>query len=200
MFATLLCLKHIYLYLAPAYCVYLLRVYCLGPKSVLRLRVLNILKLGTGLLAILGASFGPFIYLGQTEQLLSRLFPFSRGLCHAYWAPNFWAMYAFTDRLLIYGTLYFLCYRETLAKVRTVAPRLGMTVDSAALNSTTRGLVGTTTFAVLPNVTPRVTFGLTLFFQIVGNPTPLPLVILTMSRSVLSNFSSSPHGRPLLQP
>jgi alpha-1,3-glucosyltransferase len=105
LFATLLCLKHIYLYLAPAYCVYLLRVYCLNPKSVLRLQVSNIIKLGTGLLTILGAAFGPFIYMGQTEQLLSRLFPFSRGLCHAYWAPNFWAMYAFTDRLLIYGTV-----------------------------------------------------------------------------------------------
>lgn len=108
LFAMLLCLKHIYLYLAPAYCVYLLRVYCLHPKSVRRLRVSNILKLGTGILTILGASFGPFIYLGQTEQLLGRLFPFSRGLCHAYWAPNFWAMYAFTDRLLIYGTMYLL--------------------------------------------------------------------------------------------
>lgn len=107
LFAALLCLKHIYLYLAPAYCVYLLRVYCLSSRSILRLRISNILKLGAGLLTILGASFGPFIYLGQTEQLLSRLFPFARGLCHAYWAPNFWAMYAFTDRLLIYGTIYF---------------------------------------------------------------------------------------------
>ena len=33
-FAALLCMKHIYLYLAPAYFVYLLRVYCLSPKSI----------------------------------------------------------------------------------------------------------------------------------------------------------------------
>ena len=103
LFASLLCLKHIYLYLAPAYFVYLLRAYCLSPKSIFRIRFLNVVKLVSGLAVIFGAAFGPFLYWGQTEQVLRRLFPFSRGLCHAYWAPNVWAMYSFTDRVLIYG-------------------------------------------------------------------------------------------------
>lgn len=103
LFAGLLCLKHIYLYLAPAYFVYLLRAYCLGPKSIFHIKFANTLKLGTGIIAVFGAAFGPFAYWGQIPQLLSRLFPFSRGLCHAYWAPNVWAMYSFTDRILIYG-------------------------------------------------------------------------------------------------
>lgn len=102
-FAALLCLKHIYLYLAPAYFVYLLRAYCLGKSSWLSIRFANCVKLGSAIVAVFLLAFGPFAYWGQMDQLLSRLFPFSRGLCHAYWAPNVWAMYSFTDRVLIYG-------------------------------------------------------------------------------------------------
>lgn len=46
-----------------------------------------------------------------------------------------------------------------------VAPRLGLAVDQSAVNSVTRGLVGDTAFAVLPDISPRTTFLLTLFFQ-----------------------------------
>jgi alpha-1,3-glucosyltransferase len=107
-FAALLCMKHIYLYLAPAYFVYLLRAYCLSsnwslyPTAIFRIQFFNCIKLGLGIAAIFGAAFGPFVYWEQIPQLMSRLFPFSRGLCHAYWAPNVWAMYSFTDRILIY--------------------------------------------------------------------------------------------------
>ena len=103
LFAALLCFKHIYLYLAPAYFVYLLRAYCLSSKSMFRIRFNNCIKLALGLFGIFAAAFGPFGYWGQTHQVLDRLFPFSRGLCHAYWAPNVWAMYSFTDRVLIYS-------------------------------------------------------------------------------------------------
>jgi alpha-1,3-glucosyltransferase len=105
LFAALLCLKHIYLYLAPAYFVFLLRAYCLSPRSIYRIQFANAISLGTGIIAVFAAAFGPFVYWGQMDQVLSRLFPFSRGLCHAYWAPNVWAMYSFTDRLLIYRKL-----------------------------------------------------------------------------------------------
>ena len=103
LFAVLLCFKHIYLYIAPAYFVFLLRTYCLSPKSILRIRFNNCAKLALGLAILFGSAFGPFWYWGQTDQVIGRLFPFSRGLCHAYWAPNVWAMYSFVDRLLLYG-------------------------------------------------------------------------------------------------
>lgn len=150
-FAILLSLKHIYLYLAPAYFVYLLRVYCLQPKNVFRPRFGNIIKLGVSIIGVFAAIFGPFVLWGQLDQLKSRLFPFSRGLCHAYWAPNVWAIYSFADRALI-----------------AMAPYLGLKVDPAALTSVTRGLVGDTSFAVLPNITAQHCFGLTLAFQMIA--------------------------------
>ncbi|KAF2686344.1 glycosyltransferase family 57 protein [Lentithecium fluviatile CBS 122367] len=152
LFAALLCFKHIYLYLAPAYFVYLLRAYCLGERSAFpyfSVRFFNCIKLGVGIVAVFASAFGPFALWGQLEQVFRRLFPFSRGLCHAYWAPNVWALYSFSDRLLIY-----------------LAPHLGLDVDREAVNSVTRGLVGDTSFAVLPDVVPLTCFLLTLGFQI----------------------------------
>jgi alpha-1,3-glucosyltransferase len=89
--------------MAPAYFVYLLRTYCLGPRSIFDIQIFNCIKLGLSIAIIAGLAFGPFVYYEQIPQVLERLFPFARGLCHAYWAPNVWAMYSFTDRVLIYG-------------------------------------------------------------------------------------------------
>ena len=168
LFAILLCFKHIYLYLAPAYFVYLLRAYCLSQRSMFRIRFSNCFKLASGLVSIFGAAFGPSWYWGQMDQVSSRLFPFSRGLCHAYWAPNIWAMYSFTDRILIYGqsTTKSLSF-SAIGLPISVAPKLRLPVDQAALNSVTRGLVGDSSFAVLPNISPKATFILTLFAQTV---------------------------------
>lgn len=51
--------------------------------------------------------------------------------------------------------------------IGAVAPRLGLPVNQDALASVTRGLVGDTSFAVLPEVTKEHTFILTLIFQLV---------------------------------
>lgn len=188
LFAVLLCLKHIYLYLSLAYFVYLGRAYCLDPKNVLRPRFGNIIKLGVCVLGVFGIAFGPFAQWGQLLQLKDRLFPFSRGLCHAYWAPNIWAMYSFTDRALIPRmSLFITVYVSPILMQFIVAPRLGLPVNRDALNSVTRGLVGDTSFAILPEVTKEQTFLLTFVFQLVclprkaidlANTSQIPLVKL----------------------
>jgi alpha-1,3-glucosyltransferase len=48
-----------------------------------------------------------------------------------------------------------------------VAPRLGLDIKEDAVHSATRGLIGDTAFAVLPDITPRVCFVLTLLFQVI---------------------------------
>ncbi|KAL4420176.1 hypothetical protein ABPG77_008312 [Micractinium sp. CCAP 211/92] len=124
LFAVLLNLKHIFLYAAPAFFVFLLRRYCRGQCAVLRF-----LGLGGCVAAVFAASLGPFLAAGQLPQLLRRLFPFARGLCHAYWAPNVWAIYAAADKVL--------------------SMALGRRNSAASM---TGGLVGVAEFAVLPQI------------------------------------------------
>jgi len=195
LFAALLCFKHIYLYLAPAYFVYLLRAYCLHPRLLFRIQFTNCVKLGLGIIAIFAAAFGPFAYWGQIPQLLSRLFPFSRGLCHAYWAPNVWAMYSFSDRVLLCRELSLLLTSQLQTNSKSVAPYLHLPVNREALTSVTRGLVGDTSFAVLPEITPRLTFILTILTQLVRPlPSAFPLLAPPFNRipsPPSSNYSSN---------
>lgn len=69
------------------------------------------------------------------QQVIRRMFPFGRGLCHAYWAPNFWVFYIVMDKVLSF-----------------VLRRLGFDIQMPTA-SFTGGLVGNSSpFAVLPQV------------------------------------------------
>ncbi|XP_068187158.1 dolichyl pyrophosphate Glc1Man9GlcNAc2 alpha-1,3-glucosyltransferase [Antennarius striatus] len=152
LFAILLNLKHIYLYVAPAYGIYLLRSYCFtqdnGDGSI-RWRSfspLRLLALGSIVVFVCALSFGPFINMEQLPQVLSRLFPFKRGLCHAYWAPNIWALYNVLDKILM-----ILGVRQKLLDEANL-PRASMT----------GGLVQEFEHSVLPSISPSITLACTL--------------------------------------
>jgi len=160
LFAILLNMKHLFAYMAPVYFVYLLRNYCLGGSGTtssttsstissssssskktagssavtLTPFITRLVALGVVVVAVFAASLGPFVITGQLRQLLSRLFPFGRGLCHAYWAPNAWAVYSFVDKLLA----------AALARAGLIAP--------PAVGHMAGGVVGVSRFAVLPQV------------------------------------------------
>ncbi|XP_023945278.2 probable dolichyl pyrophosphate Glc1Man9GlcNAc2 alpha-1,3-glucosyltransferase [Bicyclus anynana] len=147
-FAVLLNLKHIFLYMAPVYVVYLLRAYCFTLSSEdgvhtpwYSFSVGNLAKLAATVIFVFSLSFGPFI--DQLPQVFSRLFPFKRGLSHAYWAPNFWAFYNFADKILQFLFIKF---------------GIPVAVEEASM---TGGLVKEYQHAVLPTITPTVTFVLT---------------------------------------
>lgn len=169
-FAVLLCFKHIFLYIAPAYFIYLLSAYCLNPLPSTKIKSFNdiinlinwknLFKLGSTVLLVFFIAFAPFAYYGVLPQLFARLFPFSRGLTHAYWAPNIWALYSFTDRLLI----------QISKKIPIIYKIFNKTKSSIELNheSLTRGIVGDVKFSFLPQIEPNHTFLLTLFYQVMS--------------------------------
>lgn len=179
LFATLLQFKHIYMYLAvrrqrfrhsispyyiqPAYFIYLLRSYCMTPSG--QLHVKNFLSLANVVIAIFGVSLGPFILMGQLPQLVSRLFPFTRGLNHAYWAPNVWALVTATDRVLLRCECIVISEDQPNVLVDVKRMEWNVSLNVSGIASTSRGLVGDTVFAVLPNIQPIHTFIITLFFQ-----------------------------------
>ena len=132
--------KHIYLYAAPVYFVYCLGRFVVGKSD----GFANLAKLATVVIATTAAAVVPLIVSDQLGAAIGRMFPFGRGLVHSYWAPNLWALYLFGDRVL--GKFF---------------------SPSSQGVSSTRGLVQVTDNAVLWNVTPGMTFGLTLAVYLV---------------------------------
>jgi len=184
LFAILLNFKHIYVYCAPAYFVYLLSTYCMqrnGGLNLFGISLVNLAQLGVIVIGALAVSFCPFIANGQFFIVLQRLFPWKRGLTHAYWAPNFWAIYNFVDRLAI------------IALKKIGFEYLLKEGCQSSLGASTGGLVKDTVHYVLPSIPPAATFILTFALQ-------LPLLLSLWRKKgdsvhflravILCNFSS----------
>lgn len=151
-FALLLNLKHIYLYCSPAYGMYLIFSYCLARFDAISL-IQRTLKLAMIVLAVFTITYLPFANYSIMMQILSRLFPFKRGLTHAYWAPNIWALYNTADKLLgLFNKTQTNFDSEATSKTRFA--------------SSTSGLVQEYEHRYLPSVRPSTTFLLVSLFTI----------------------------------
>lgn len=147
------------------------------------------LVLGASVAAVFAVALGPFLVgdvAGHGRQLLSRLFPFQRGLCHAYWAPNLWALYSALDRVSLLA----------LSRAGIALPGA-----STSASATTSGLVADAAPAVLPAVRPQATMVLTLVAMAVRTPRaaargdlPGDTGVLTPACPVPASLSSSTCG------
>ena len=141
LFSVLVHFKHVFAYAAPAFAAHLIAHHTPGPRiRDVAKRLAAFVGVAAGVTAV---SLGPFAAFGQLETVAKRLFPFGRGLSHAYWAPNVWALYNAAD------------------KVAAKALRIRAPVAHLARGMTGHGGTGAATHVALPAVSPRVTFFLT---------------------------------------
>ena len=157
-FSILVLLKHLFVPLAPLFALYLLLCHATGPSIYHKLY--RVAELVTVAITALTIAFGPFALADmvdpwrQVKQIFNRLFPFGRGLVHAYWAPNVWALYMFADRLLL--KVHRICGLHIAAGTKASS---ALTESSATATS---GLVGDYAPAVLPKVGPLLSLSLVL--------------------------------------
>lgn len=153
LFTVLVLLKHLFVPLAPLVAIILLKQ-CVSDGDLRKLDVLKASVIVLAVVAVVVAVFWPIFMDSpdkweQLQQILRRLFPFGRGLVHAYWAPNVWALYYFIDKVLS-----FVCRKM-----------LGMSFGAeGALTNSASGIVGDFALNVLPRVPPAVCVLLLLVF------------------------------------
>jgi alpha-1,3-glucosyltransferase len=193
LFCILLNMKHLFLALGPAYFVYLLRFHCLHPHKTCwnthcaisgfaaRFSVLGVLVIG-----IFAITWAPFFLAGglpALQQIFKRLFPFGRGLCHAYWAPNVWVLYNVVDMVM----------------VKALGSRGRVTSTSASASSMTAGLVQDSRHVWLPHISPLSCAVLSLCAMMPGlvhvwrhaaPSSPHPRTNTTTDKSTLPHVSS----------
>ncbi|VDK34295.1 unnamed protein product [Taenia asiatica] len=151
-FSVLLNFKHIFVYVAPVYFVFMLLHYCVRKeKGRMKVMLNHLFVMAAVVVIVFAASLAPFIYWGKLGDLRARLFPFQRGLCHSYWAPNFWALYNAADKMLSLSS--HLCLSKPAGSWPNQVPM-------------TSGLTGNYEHLCLPTIRPLHTAVLTVLFML----------------------------------
>ncbi|GMM46452.1 dolichyl-P-Glc:Glc1Man(9)GlcNAc(2)-PP-dolichol alpha-1,3-glucosyltransferase [Pichia kluyveri] len=161
-FTILICFKSNFIFISPAYLTFLISSYCLNPiikkksywdyklKDIINIiNWINLIKLSITILLVLTIAFTPFIYYGVINDIFNRLFDNSQlQITNNYWAPNVWALYSFTDKLLI-----------LLNEKLPILNKLFSIEYNYSPNKQ---------FKILPNIENRHTFLLIIFYQIMS--------------------------------
>lgn len=159
-FSILLYLKHIFIYLGLPMALFLMQDYCViylsqsHSFSFLRFSFLIVIFFSISIITLF-----PFIH----QPLLSRLFPFGRGLVHSYWAPNIWTLYLSLDRVL--------------AKVIPKLFKVTIPVSSLPIDS------GKRPTSIFPNISPGISIFLVFLFGYV------PLLFIMIKRETARKLS-----------
>lgn len=136
-FSVLVHMKHVFVYASLPLAFYLLS-HCKGSSST----QLHFARCAICAIPVTGVSVGPILYCQTFSTMLSNLAPFDRGLVHSFWAPNFWALYALTEKALTFA----------------IHGRTGTA-------SLARGQLGQGDFTILPVPTPNICFLLVVMAQ-----------------------------------
>ena len=150
-FSLLVLSKHLFATLAPVIGVFLIKFYCIENAAFSFSKFLQLFLIVSVFLLL---AFLPFAIHGsdQISKIISQLFPFGRGLIHAYWAPNIWSIYCFADKIFY-----------MLAKLLKLDLSKSYPEKSIDLYHSSAGMVGNFYFAVLPQIHAHHCLLLTLF-------------------------------------
>lgn len=146
LFAVLVCAKHLFASLGPLYAAYLLARAWTQPN--LAASVSYMASIAAPVAAVVTLTLAPFAATHTLPALVARLFPFGRGLLHAYWAGNAWALYAAADVAL--------CAAARAVVGPTRAPTSGLAA----------GLVRDAAFGVLPSPSAGLAAALVVLAQL----------------------------------
>ena len=170
-FSILILMKHLFIPLTPLFAVYLITKYYHRYSTSIHIFIMKIAELVIIAVVALSSAFLPFMLrepgnaYQQLLKIFQRLFPWDRGLLHAYWAPNVWAIYCSIDLVL---------------------SKLLNAVNDANTNtahSSTSGIVGDFHYRVLPAI-PKSAVLLTLILLLIP---PLLLITRKFDASTLMN-------------
>jgi alpha-1,3-glucosyltransferase len=136
-FSIAINLKHTLLPVAPAIALFILLCIYDDPQETAYKKLKRLILVACSTLLVFAFVWVPLLLLGGKRSLVAcfgRLFPFDRGLLHAYWAPNMWSLYALADK---------------------TAAAMGCKLREADVNISSGHIGSHRPFVCLPNVTPN---------------------------------------------